>query len=474
MSETLQKAVETLLTNQAQLTEAVSKLAAPGSPESRSHGPHIREGESIMTSRGFQMSRIVGAMNKKLDKSFCKVELELCDRIKKDYEERGFYRREEQGSVLVPFSSDLMLQTAPDAHGLVKEVADTMAAGVAGYDPDEADRVITRAYGHRSPLGTINKTLSWTTAGSGAELVGPPVFGEPIELLRNQAVFMKAGAKVIPFPPSGRIVWPRFTGATTAYWLNTGANNRSITTSEITTGDLVLTVKKLGIRVTVPNELFRFPTVSVEQVLRMDMTREAGLKMDRAFLEGVGSAAEPKGLLNYDNIVTHTAGTVGTDGNTLEPEDIMTMIGKVEEKNLTFNTWVGRPLLYAQLANKRADAVSAGDKKGPWMFNILRDGVASTRDVTNNSTGKLEGYDFHKSNQVSNTRSKGSASNLTYLLGGDFSQYMIAMSGVMEFFVSQQGENYFSEDQTAIRLITWVDGAPRYEEAFVLCDTLVV
>lgn len=420
--------------------------------------PFARRGESALTSRGFQFSRVVGVRAKKLDPNFAKVELDLVRRVQDEYVARGFYTKEDASSFCVPLGSELISQSDHGMEKLADEIGQVLKAGVHGADPEE--------------MRYIKRTLGWQDAGSGAELVPPPVFGEPIQLLRNQEVFMKLGCRLIPFPPSGRITWPRFTGATTGYWIGTGASNRSATLSEFTTGDLVLQVKKLGVRCRVPNEMFRFPTVSVEQVLRMDMMKTAALTLDKSLLDsGLGGALEPKALVNY-GIQSHTATTVGVNGNTIEPEDILQMVGKVEEKNITFGGWVGRPLLYSHLGNKRADAVTAGDRRGQFLFNMLREFQPNNVDVTNNMVGQLEGYPFMKSNQVSNTVSKGSASNLSYLLGGDFTKYVLALSGVMEIAVSNQGDTNFPEDQTEIRLIMWADGAPEYVEAFIRCNEL--
>src|SRR5581483_11579721 len=98
--------------------------------------------------------------------------------------------------------------------------------------------------------------------------VAPPIQGELIELFRNREVFMRAGARAMPMPPNGRIVFPRHTGPSSAYFIG---ENTSITTSEQTSGDLTLQAKKLAARVTVPNELFRFSSVSMEMFLRDDI-----------------------------------------------------------------------------------------------------------------------------------------------------------------------------------------------------------
>jgi len=435
----------------------------------RNETPFVRKGENIMNSRGFQFSRVIGVCNHKLDKSNAKVELELCERLQKEYVERGMYQKHDANNIVVPFSTELMALGDPSMEKLSQEVSEIVKAGAVGGDRDELIATIQKAYGFGR-----TKSLSWMEeAGLGA-LVGPPVFGEPIELLRNQEVFLKAGARVIPFPPSGRVTYPRMTGATSAYWVGSGVNDRTLTASEPTTGDVVMNVKKLAVLVKIPNELFRFPTVSVEQIIRADMMRSAALKMDKAFLEGTGSAFEPKGLINYAGINAYTASTVGANGNTFEPEDIHRVIGTIEEQNVEFKTWVGRPLFYAGLANRRADAVSAGDKKGMFLFNALRDQGNNNGGALNNSTGKLEGYDFLKTNQVSKTRTKGSASDLTYLLGGNFDQVLVALSGVMEFAVTALGDTPFTADQSWIRCITWCDLGVRHEEAFALIDQLIV
>lgn len=477
MSETATKVTATdLLNSLNELKENQSKLQAQLNEATKTNStarsnpfgaPHARKGEDPLSSRGFQFSRLVGVMTKKLDAGQAKVEIDLANRLQNEYVARGLYTKAETNSILVPFSSELIFQADDGCSKLAQEVGEITRAGVQGCDPDEMAYIRRTVYGR-------TKALSWQDESGLGNLVPFPEMGEPIELLRNQEVFMKAGARVIPFPASGRAVWPRFTGATTAYWVGTTTQSRTITASEPTTGDVVLQAKKLAVKVDVPNELFRFPTVSVEAILRFDMTRSAALQMDKSFLEATGSQLEPKGLIKYSNILSHTASTVGVDGNTLEPEDILQMIAKVEEKNLQFGSWIGRPLMYAAIGNRRADAVTAGDKKGMFLFNLLRDGTSASRDVTNASVGQLEGYPFFKTNQVSNTRTKGSASNLSYMLGGDFSQYMIAMSGVMEVLVTNQGDTNFSTDSSSIRLITWADGVPRHEEAFVLCDSLIV
>ena len=454
-----------LASEQAALASRLDDLASPVDANARkSPAPHARRGEDPLSSRGYMYSRLFGLLTNKVAKENAKVEVDMANRLQEEYAARGHYTKAETNSILAPLSSHHISQIDPQLDSFAREVNQVVRAGSAGFDRDEVMRLRKANWG-------MEKALSWQDELEGGALVGPPMFGELIELLRNNEVFMRAGARVLPMPANGRIVYPRQTAGATAYWVG---ESTSIDESNPTTGDVVLQAKKLGILSRVPNELFRFATISVEQFLREDLMKQAALRMDKSFLEGVGSAQEPKGIINYAGITQHTSASVGTDGNTFTPEDVLQMIGKVEEQNASFNFWAMRPLMYAAIANRRADAVTAADGKGMFLFNILRELAAPTHDVTRESVGALQGYSVYKSTQVSKARTKGAGTDLSYILGGNGRDYLIAMSGVMEFVVSTQASDVFVKDQSLIRGIMFADGAPRHEASYILCDQLVV
>ncbi len=456
---------------QERQTAQAAEIAALKNPTTpaREEGPFIRKGESALTSRGYSYLKMFGVLAGKVQPEDSKVELDISKRLQDVYSRQGCHR-DMNNSILMPMSSQLIC-TAHKEEALAREIGEVVRAGITGYDREETAALRLKHWGN-TPEGR-QKALSWIS-GDGSDLVAPPMMGELIELLRNNEIFMQAGAKMLPMPPNGRVVWPRQTAAGTAYWVGTGVNGRELTASNPTTGDVTLTAKKLGVLTKIPNELFRFASVSIEQFIREDMARVIALKLDKTFLDSVGSEAEPKGLINYAGITAHTATTVGTDGNTFEPEDVGQMIGKVEEQNAVFNAFVMRPLMYTALSNRRADAVAAGDRKGQYLFNMWREMQSQYVDPTRLSVGQLNGYPVYKSTNVSQTRSKGSATNLTYILGGNFTDFLIAMSGTLEFQLSVQGDTPFVQDQTWFRGLLFADGAPRHEASFALSDTLVL
>ena len=109
----------------------------------------------------------------------------------------------------------------------------------------------------------------------------------------------------------------------------------------------------------------------------------------------------------------------------------------------------------------------AADGKGPFLFRDMR--YAST-----GPPAELYGTRVVRSAQVSATRVKGSASNLTYMLLGNFPDWIVARLGVMEFLASGLGDTALQNDMTYLRGIQHIDAGPRHAASFVLCDQLVV
>lgn len=448
------------VSKQAATLENLSKPATPSSLAALFNGgvaPGAIIGESPNSSRGYSFLKAIGYAAGILSKEQAKVEFEVHEQLHKSFVQGAGYVKGAANSFLTPFCSSHLTDIDQSLGANLRKM---LRAGTEGqFDPEEM-MWLRKRY----------KALSWIDETTGGALVAPPMQGELIELLRNNEALMQAGARDIGMPPNGRITYPRQTGGATAYWVG---QSQPITDSSQATGDVILTAKKLACLVKIPNELFRFSSISVEQFVREDIARVMALKLDKSLLEAVGSNVEPKGLINYANINNHTAATTGATGDTFQPEDVGDMISEVEEVDATFMAWIMRPKMYNKIVHRRADAVTAGDGKGQFMFSTWRQ-VGDNMNLQRGKTGAMEGYPVIKSTNVSKTRTKGGASTLSYILGGDFTDYIMALGGVVEFVLSTQGDTPFTQDQTWIRGIMSADGAPRHEASFILCDTLVL
>lgn len=435
-----------------------------------SAGPYVTSGR--VGEQGYSFVRAAGFALGLIPADEAKEEIEAGLRLKAMYVDRGGYQPHYQGrSFLVPAGSDLLLPVARGSdrdEKFVGELKQKMAASYAGGDPDEARWMVRKGLATKAAMSTLDET-------AGGVLTGFPTLGELIDLQRNMEAFAQAGAQQITLPGNARISFPKLSGGSTAYWVGEGAN---VTESSQNTGRLNLEGHKLGILVKVNNELFRYANPTAEAMIRGDMARVAALKADLAQLEGTGGT-QPKGLITYetqtswstgsDKLIAYTSVDTPADANTgytFQPEDVARIEGKLPDE-VEATAWVMRKDFHAAIMNRRADTVTPGDGKGLFMF-------MANRDPSAGPSMQLYGTKVCRTSQVSNARTRGTAADLTYLLYGNFKDWITARLGVLEFLANPYGDTAFVADQTWLRAIETIDGGPRHAASFVLCDQLRV
>ncbi len=445
------------------LLETVKKIPLHPAASRRFGAPGAIIGESPNTSRGFSVMKMLGLITGGSMEETCKVERDLHDRMHKQlagkdgYSYAGTHRPGEK-AFLAPLASHYLQDDLVDGN-FRAEIKSLVNAGVEGADWDEMNWIRRKQLeGH----GYNAKTLSWLNEQLGGALVAPPEMGEIIELLRNKEALTNAGARTVPLPANGRIQYPRQTSASLTYWLG---ENSPIPASDIGTGTVTMQAKKLAVLIKMPNELVRFASPAAEAMVRDDMTKSLSLGVDLAGLEGGGTDTRPRGLIRLPFINRITSSSPGANGDQVVANDVYRFIAAVEESNAVFKTFLMRPKTLYKYYQLRADAVAQGDKQGLFLFNLIReagDGVGVN----------LGGHDVVTSTQVSAFRSKGSATNLTYIIGGDFTEALIGMFGAIEFAATTQGDTAFVNDQTWVRGIISTDFAVRHEQAFCWMDQL--
>lgn len=463
-----------------QVDQRLTELEAPkenafelmgGTHQNPARSPGIREGENTQGSRGISIMRMAGlaAGSPFVHKHQCRAELALHDQLWSYYTERGM--KVTPNSLMIPFGSSMIpedfqqgTKSGQDNYSR-EDLRQMMLQSVRGADPGRLKHIGQGLGGNAG--GKINQAISIFSDANLGIFTDDGLAGEIIELVRKAEVFSRLGVREMTLPPNGEITIARQTGAVTGYW--TGESS-AITASEPTTGSLVLRAKKAAALVLLPNEIFRFATPDMEAFVRGDMAIVLALLGDLAGLEGTGGTTQPLGIINHTGVTTHVAGTVAANGNTFEPYDPGAMIAAVEELNHDVDGrgwgWVMRGKMWRNLTNRRAAAITAGDQDGNFLFAVNRE------DITKGVPGALEGYSVVKSSQVSNTRTKGSGTDLTYVLGGIPDEAIIARIGVLEFAVATQGDTTFNQDQTKLRAIEHMDFGLRHQDAWVYTDTI--
>lgn len=413
--------------------------------------PNIVKG-GVRDSAPYSILKAIGYAKGYISSTDAKEEIHLHNRLRDMYVEKGGYQTHfGHQTFLVPYSTKHMPWHLNGCRELATEIRQKMFAGSEQVDPDE--------------VGYIRKAMGTVSDLAGGVLQGFPTLGELIDLQRNMEVFARAGATEVSLPGNGLMDFPKLSGGCTAYWV--GEAN-TITSSDQTTGDLKLVGKKLAVLTKVNNELFRYANPTAEAMIRGDMAAQAALKADLAQLEGTGGT-QPKGLITY---TTSSSWTQGTDNllsysvtsNIFQPEDVYKMLGVLPDPVQALEkTFVMRNDLWGAVAGRRADAVSAADGKGPFVFNI-------TREMGQNVPPMLNGYKVVTSSQVSNTRS----TSKTYVIAGAFRDWLTARFGVVEFKMSDTGDTPLVNDQTWLRAIQILDAGPRHAASFAFADNVNV
>jgi HK97 family phage major capsid protein len=435
--------------------------------------PAVRKGENVMSSRPFRLRTAIGLACGKIPEERAKVEKAMLDGFRKAmFETRSHLADMSETNLYFPIGfTHLADELRYTDIGL--QLKSMIAEGAADSDPDEVEWI-----GRRIPQYGRNKTVmkaALTGAQSayddslGGTLIAPPTQGDIIPLMRNMSMLDRAGAQNFPLPPSGKWVAPRQSGATSAYWIT--PESITITTSNVTTGQMAMQAKKLGVAMVVPNDLFKFTSGAADALFRADIAKSLALKMDAAGIYG-GGGGEPKGLkqytgtnelINYAGITDpYTPKGVGTNGNVLFPEDGENMLGLIEDRNFDTDTgfaWIMRGTLFRRLNSVRGDAVTAGDEKGPFV-------TALTRLLSQTNSTNWSGHKVVRSSQILNNFTKAGGSSLTEMYGGMWNECLLATFGALELATSP-GENAFLADQTIVRGILYGDVGYRYPGAFV-------
>jgi HK97 family phage major capsid protein len=441
----------------------------PGTMAVAKNVPHVTTGPVCQDSQGYSVLKAAAYSLGLIPEDQCKEELAISKRLEKVYGNLCPFFQGGNRAMLVPASPaffPMRLGSGQDIHGaneIQSECAERMVKGVEGFDPEKA-AWIARKTGHTT------KALSTLSEIAGGSMVPPPVLGDMIDLQRTMEAFASAGATNVTLPPSGRMSFPKLTAGATAYWVG---ETQSVTESQQSTGALNLEAKKAAVRVPTTNELLKFADGNTEAMIRTDMARVGARLIDLAQLQGTGGT-QIKGIITYESQTSWTPNTdkvikptplqsPAPDANTgylFQPEDVYKMESALPD-GVELTAWIGRKDFWGAVLNRRNDAVSAGDSKGAFTFDGFRGQALGPQP-------SLAGGKLVRSAQVANTRTRGTATDLTYVLAGFFPDWLIGRMGIFEFVVDPytQLQNW----QTVIQAIQYCDAGPRHPASFVWED----
>jgi HK97 family phage major capsid protein len=334
-----------------------------------------------------------------------------------------------------------------------KEAAGVRAArfvkvlAAARGDVDKAGDIAVTQYGEHRGAEIAKALTAGSLAGGGATI--PQEFSsEIIELLRAGTVARKMGARQIPLP-GGSTTVPRMTGGGSASYVG---ESQDAPKSEATFGQMKLTAKKLSALTPVSNDLIKYASVAVDNMIRDDLIMSLQLAEDAAFLRGSGTEFTPRGIrnsLNAANVIAANA--------TVNLANIMQDLGKAENA----------------LMNANVAMVNPGYVLNPPTYNYLKNllNANGVRAFPELDQMRLRGYPVLFTTQVpSNLGGGGNESEIYFVNWVDFviadvEAYDVKVSSEASYMDGATLVSAFSRDETVLNIIARHDCGMRYDRS---------
>lgn len=252
------------------------------------------------------------------------------------------------------------------------------------------------------PLAILGqRTLLTKPVADGGALV-PTEQGGFIDALRPRLEVARLGATLLS-GLSGNVSFPRQSAASTVSWKSEIATLPKQTPQF---DQVMLTPKRVGAFAEFSKQLFVQTSAGVERIVSNDLLAAVAVAIDAAAINGSGEDNEPLGILNQDGLLKVA---IGASGGAVAWTHLVALQKVLAEANADTNptAYLTSPVVRAKLQGTIFDA---GSGVTVW--------------------GRAESLgEWGVSTNVPSDLTKGSATKLSAIIAGDFSQLLIGTFG---------------------------------------------
>lgn len=284
----------------------------------------------------------------------------------------------------------------------------------------------------------------------------------------------------------GTVTVPQFNGGLIAYWIG---EEDEYAESLMTTADMTMTPKKLGVLVKITEEMKRFAGYGFESLLRRDMMRACAKKLDWTIAYGSGTNRMPRGITKTNGIRVYSAqskksGILGTDsladtnifqadwaGADLDFDGLDNMRLEVEEQDIDYDesaVKIGAPRYFARLRQLKVANYSGQSTQMPYLIGMPM--------LPDSRLAEIIGP-FARSTQIKKQKPGASVGAPTTSANVKFADVFDGNLGSVVFGRwagveidddSGKGKGYTS-DSTYMKLRLWGDVGMRRPQSIIVC-----
>ena len=351
---------------------------------------------------------------------------------------------------------DLLQKKAGRSFSLVKFVRELsegrgltgLEAEVAEMGAEEYRRMGLTANGAVVPSAFIRAAQGQNagTAVDGGNLV-ETMAARYVEALKEKLVVAQLGATVLT-DLLGEV--PVITSAAiSADW---GAEGAAASTKKANYAKAVMKPHRNSVNVVVTKDLLRQTSFDVENDLINKITEAHAVLLESAAIAGKGTDNEPKGILNTTGIGVVEMGTNGAAINWKKVVELETKVNSVNANR-------GR---MAYLTNAKVFGALKTTEKAEKSGRFIMEDAAA---------GRCNGYMTEFSNLVPSNLTKGSGSNLSAMIFGNFQDLYIGQWGGLDIVVDPYTSKKTAEIE--ICLNAWNDVLVAEPKSFAAIKDIV-
>lgn len=284
------------------------------------------------------------------------------------------------------------------------------------------------------------QTVTADSGAYGANLVATET-QDVIEALRPKPVLASLGARMLT-GLTGNIAFPTNDGGIAATWEGEVA---TVAATKNAIGQKTMVPHRLAVHALLSLQNLWQSASDLEQMTAMDIAAVIGNEFDGKAINGSGASNQPTGILNLAGV---NSVAVGTNGGAPTWAHIVDMESKVfiQNANGARMAYLINPATKGKLKQTKH---SAGD------LNYLM-----AMDNT------INGYPAGVSNLVPSNLTKGTGTNLSAGVFGDFSQLIMGQWGFYDLTVDNVSRKV--DGYVALIVNTFVDVLARHDKAFTV------